>query len=161
MWYLYLFHQVTILFADLHAYLDNMKAPWDLLALRVQYYERAIKAMLKSIGVPLEKLKFVKGSDYQLSKWEQPFTPVVWFTVFLVINNSQWNLLYSSWTIKLNNLIMLSSKCLLYLEILFSINHIFKIFQIQSESDLNCWFWPLSLCDVLYKCTLLQHGISQ
>lgn len=60
--------EVTILFADLHAYLDNMKAPWDLLALRVQYYERAIKAMLKSIGVPLEKLKFVKGSDYQLSK---------------------------------------------------------------------------------------------
>jgi len=25
---------VTILFADLHAYLDNMKAPWELLALR-------------------------------------------------------------------------------------------------------------------------------
>ena len=24
--------------------------------------------MLKSIGVPLEKLKFVKGTDYQLSK---------------------------------------------------------------------------------------------
>lgn len=31
--------QVTILFADLHAYLDNMKAPWELLALRTQYYE--------------------------------------------------------------------------------------------------------------------------
>ena len=60
--------QVTILFADLHAYLDNMKAPWELLSLRVQYYARVIKAMLKSIGVPLEKLKFVKGSDYQLSK---------------------------------------------------------------------------------------------
>ncbi|XP_022290160.2 tyrosine--tRNA ligase, cytoplasmic-like [Crassostrea virginica] len=60
--------EVTILFADLHAYLDNMKAPWELLSLRVQYYERVIKAMLKSIGVPLEKLKFVKGSDYQLSK---------------------------------------------------------------------------------------------
>ena len=26
--------EVTILFADLHAYLDNMKAPWDLLRLR-------------------------------------------------------------------------------------------------------------------------------
>ena len=52
----------------MHAYLDNMKAPWELLSLRVQYYERVIKAMLKSIGVPLEKLKFVKGSDYQLSK---------------------------------------------------------------------------------------------
>lgn len=60
--------EVTILFADLHAYLDNMKAPWELLALRTQYYEAAIKAMLTSIGVPLEKLKFVRGTEYQLSK---------------------------------------------------------------------------------------------
>ncbi|EFA03247.1 Tyrosine--tRNA ligase, cytoplasmic-like Protein [Tribolium castaneum] len=60
--------EVTILFADLHAYLDNMKAPWELLALRVQYYEHTIKAMLKSIGVPLEKLRFEKGTNYQLSK---------------------------------------------------------------------------------------------
>ncbi|KAH6945840.1 hypothetical protein HPB50_010186 [Hyalomma asiaticum] len=60
--------EVTILFADLHAYLDNMKAPWGLLELRTQYYEHVIKAMMKSIGVPLEKLKFVKGSTYQLSK---------------------------------------------------------------------------------------------
>ncbi|CAH1800083.1 unnamed protein product [Owenia fusiformis] len=60
--------EVTILFADLHAYLDNMKAPWSLLEFRTQYYEHVIKSMLKSIGVPLEKLKFVKGTDYQLSK---------------------------------------------------------------------------------------------
>ncbi|CAH1117704.1 unnamed protein product [Phaedon cochleariae] len=60
--------EVTILFADLHAYLDNMKAPWDLLELRVQYYEHSIKAMLQSIGVSLEKLKFVKGTDYELSR---------------------------------------------------------------------------------------------
>ncbi|XP_013381619.1 tyrosine--tRNA ligase, cytoplasmic-like [Lingula anatina] len=60
--------EVTILFADLHAYLDNMKAPWDLLQLRTKYYEAAIKAMLKSIGVPLDNLKFVKGTEYQLSK---------------------------------------------------------------------------------------------
>lgn len=60
--------EVTILFADLHAFLDNMKAPWDLLAHRTVYYERVIKAMLKSIGVPLEKLKFVRGTDYQLSR---------------------------------------------------------------------------------------------
>ncbi|XP_029045342.1 tyrosine--tRNA ligase, cytoplasmic isoform X1 [Osmia bicornis bicornis] len=60
--------EVTILFADLHAYLDNMKAPWELLELRTQYYETVIKAMLKSIDVPLDKLKFVKGTDYQLSK---------------------------------------------------------------------------------------------
>ncbi|XP_051991289.1 tyrosine--tRNA ligase, cytoplasmic-like [Xyrauchen texanus] len=60
--------EVTILFADLHAYLDNMKAPWELLELRVKYYEQVIKAMLESIGVPLNKLKFVKGTDFQLSR---------------------------------------------------------------------------------------------
>ncbi|XP_030644899.1 tyrosine--tRNA ligase, cytoplasmic [Chanos chanos] len=60
--------EVTILFADLHAYLDNMKAPWELLELRTKYYEQIIKAMLESIGVPLEKLKFVKGTDFQLSR---------------------------------------------------------------------------------------------
>ncbi|CAF3831714.1 unnamed protein product [Rotaria sp. Silwood1] len=60
--------EVTILFADLHAYLDNMKAPWELLAHRTVYYEHIIKAMLKSIGVPLEKLKFIRGTDFQLSR---------------------------------------------------------------------------------------------
>ncbi|XP_065648187.1 tyrosine--tRNA ligase, cytoplasmic isoform X2 [Hydra vulgaris] len=60
--------EVTILFADLHAYLDNLKAPWELLKLRTEYYQAVIKAMLLSINVPLEKLKFVKGTDYQLSR---------------------------------------------------------------------------------------------
>ncbi|KAG5321859.1 SYYC protein, partial [Acromyrmex heyeri] len=60
--------EVTILFADLHAYLDNMKAPWELLELRTQYYEAIIKSILKSIDVPLDKLKFIKGTDFQLSK---------------------------------------------------------------------------------------------
>jgi len=59
---------VSILLADLHAYLDNMKTPWDLLVLRTKYYEELIKSMLRSIGVPLEKLKFVRGSDYQFTK---------------------------------------------------------------------------------------------
>jgi len=60
--------EVTVLFADLHAYLDNMKAPWELLKLRTEYYEASIKAMLTSIGVSLDKLRFVRGTDYQLSK---------------------------------------------------------------------------------------------
>ncbi|CAK9290734.1 unnamed protein product [Gordionus sp. m RMFG-2023] len=60
--------EVTILFADLHAYLDNLKAPWELLAHRATYYAFLIKEMLKSINVPVEKLKFIKGTDYQLSK---------------------------------------------------------------------------------------------
>jgi len=60
--------EVTILFADLHAYLDNMKAPWELLAKRTDYYEKVIQSALLSIGVSIEKLKFVRGSEYQLSK---------------------------------------------------------------------------------------------
>lgn len=59
---------VTILFADLHAYLDNMKAPWDLLKLRTSYYENIIKSMLKSINVPLGKLRFIRGTEYQLKE---------------------------------------------------------------------------------------------
>lgn len=59
---------VTILLADLHAYLDNMKAPWELLELRTKYYEAIIKAMLESINVPLDKLNFVQGTEFQLSK---------------------------------------------------------------------------------------------
>ena len=35
---------------------------------RTQYYEHVIKGMLESIGVPLDKLKFVRGTEYQLSK---------------------------------------------------------------------------------------------
>ena len=60
--------EVTILFADLHAYLDNMKAPWELLVKRTDYYEKIIKLALNSIGVPIEKLRFVRGTDYQLSR---------------------------------------------------------------------------------------------
>ncbi|KAL7676745.1 hypothetical protein ACOME3_002994 [Neoechinorhynchus agilis] len=60
--------EVKILLADLHGYLDNMKAPWKLLYLRTRYYEYIIKAMLKSIDVPIEKLKFIMGTEYQLSR---------------------------------------------------------------------------------------------
>jgi len=59
---------VTILFANLHAYLDNLKAPWELLQYRVEYYEEVIKAMLEAIDVPLDKLRFKRGTEYQLSR---------------------------------------------------------------------------------------------
>lgn len=59
---------VIILLADLHGFLDNQKAPWELLELRVKYYEVIIKSMLESIGVPIAKLEFVKGTSYQLSR---------------------------------------------------------------------------------------------
>ncbi|KAK2570825.1 Tyrosine--tRNA ligase [Acropora cervicornis] len=60
--------EVKVLLADLHAYLDNLKAPWELLEHRVKYYEEIIKAMLESINVPLDKLKFVRGTEFQLSR---------------------------------------------------------------------------------------------
>lgn len=60
--------EVTILFADMHAYLDNMKSSWELLDKRTKYYTFLIKEMFKLIGVPIEKLKFVKGTDFQLSE---------------------------------------------------------------------------------------------
>ena len=59
--------EVTILFADLHAYLDSMKSNWDQLKFRTLYYEELIKKTLTILGAPIENLKFVKGSDYQLS----------------------------------------------------------------------------------------------
>ena len=50
--------EVTVLFADLHAYLDNLKAPWSLLELRVEYYKKCIEgwwcvSSLNSLFLPL------------------------------------------------------------------------------------------------------------
>jgi len=59
---------VTILFADLHAFLDNMKTNWELLEARCVWYEFVIKKMLSLVDVPLDKLKFIRGTEYQLSK---------------------------------------------------------------------------------------------
>ena len=57
---------MTVLFANLHAYLDNMKSTWELLEFRTEYYRRVIKGMLRSLGIPIDKLKFVTGTDYEL-----------------------------------------------------------------------------------------------
>ena len=58
--------EVTILFADVHAYLDAMKTTWELLGLRTQYYEELIKQLLLVLNVDITKIKFVRGSSYQL-----------------------------------------------------------------------------------------------
>jgi tyrosyl-tRNA synthetase len=59
---------VKILLADIHGYLDNMKAPIDLVEYRAKYYERVIKSLLKAVGVDLARLEFVLGSSYQLNR---------------------------------------------------------------------------------------------
>lgn len=60
--------EVTVLLADLHAFLDNMKASLETVKYRAVYYEKVVKAILTSINVPVEKLKFVVGSSYQLTE---------------------------------------------------------------------------------------------
>ncbi|KAH8676611.1 tRNA synthetases class I-domain-containing protein [Tricladium varicosporioides] len=59
---------IKILLADLHGYLDNMKAPMALVEFRAKYYERTIKALLRAVGVDISRLEFVLGSSYQLSR---------------------------------------------------------------------------------------------
>ena len=59
---------VIILFADLHAYLDNMKTSWELLKVRTEYYEHIIKKTLELLDVDTTALKFVRGTEFQLSE---------------------------------------------------------------------------------------------
>jgi tyrosyl-tRNA synthetase len=59
---------VKILLADIHAFLDNMKAPLELVEYRAKYYEKVVKSTLKAVGVDISKLEFILGSSYQLNK---------------------------------------------------------------------------------------------
>ena len=60
--------RVKILLADIHGFLDNLKAPIELVKFRAEYYKFIVVALLKSINVPVEQLEFVLGSSYQLSE---------------------------------------------------------------------------------------------
>ncbi|KAF8635113.1 hypothetical protein AX15_000550 [Amanita polypyramis BW_CC] len=53
---------------DVHAFLDNLKAPLDLVAHRTTYYKYILTTVFTSLGIPTSKLRFVEGSSYQLSK---------------------------------------------------------------------------------------------
>ncbi|KAL3478002.1 tyrosine tRNA ligase [Aspergillus californicus] len=58
---------VVVLLADIHGFLDNLKAPLELVESRSKYYSKVITAILDAVGVPTEKLEFVLGSSYQKS----------------------------------------------------------------------------------------------
>ena len=58
----------TILLADIHAHLDDQKAPFDLLDHRVKYYKEIISAMIGALGIDTSNLEFRKGSDFELDK---------------------------------------------------------------------------------------------
>lgn len=58
--------KVKILFADLHAYLDE--SSWEKLEPRYLYYSNIIKAILKTLNVDIDSIEFHKGTDFQLKK---------------------------------------------------------------------------------------------
>lgn len=42
---------VKVLIADIHGYLDNMKAPFEIVEFRAKYYTKTIEGLLRAIGV--------------------------------------------------------------------------------------------------------------
>lgn len=59
--------RMKILLADVHAFLDAMKAPIELVEERAKYYKFCITSLLQAVQVPIDKLEFVMGSSYQYS----------------------------------------------------------------------------------------------
>ncbi len=60
--------RVKILLADIHAHLDNMKTPFELLDKRVEFYKTELNELYRAIGTDVSKIEFVKGSDFELDK---------------------------------------------------------------------------------------------
>ncbi len=57
--------EVTILFADIHAILDNLKTSPELVENRTNFYKFLITSLLEKLGVDMSKIKFVIGSYFQ------------------------------------------------------------------------------------------------
>lgn len=57
---------VQILIADLHAFLDCNKSDLDVVEFRTEYYIAMIKSVLTFLNVDTTKIKFVKGTSFQL-----------------------------------------------------------------------------------------------
>lgn len=72
---------ITILIADIHALLDNLKCPYEKIELRTKYYISMLKVMLERINVDVSKIEFVIGSSYQL-------TPEVTFDLLKLANTT-------------------------------------------------------------------------
>lgn len=58
----------TLKSLDVHAFLDNLKAPFELVAHRTKYYEFILRAVFESLSIPVSKLRFIQGSSYQLTR---------------------------------------------------------------------------------------------
>ncbi len=60
--------EFTFLIADLHAYLDDNKSPWELLDARFEVYKQSTMGILEAFGAPLERVNFVRGSDFEFER---------------------------------------------------------------------------------------------
>ncbi len=58
--------EVTILFADLHAFLDS-KTTLDALDARTEYYQIVITNILQTLDIDVSKLRFARGREFQLT----------------------------------------------------------------------------------------------
>ncbi len=59
--------RVKFLIADLHAYLDDKKTPWEKLDARSEYYKEAVSAVMEALGADTKRLEFVRGSELELN----------------------------------------------------------------------------------------------
>lgn len=60
--------EFTVLLADIHAHLDDLKSPFELLDARSEYYEECIRGMMDATGVDSEDLHFIQGSEFELEE---------------------------------------------------------------------------------------------
>lgn len=60
--------EITILLADIHAYLDSKKSNYEILSIRTDIHQKIIKMLLKYLDINTDKIKFVQGSSYQLNQ---------------------------------------------------------------------------------------------
>lgn len=60
--------KVKVLLADTHGFLDNLKAPIELIEQRAEFYKYVTQSLLRTVGVSLDQIEFVLGSDYQYSR---------------------------------------------------------------------------------------------
>lgn len=59
--------ECIILLADIHSVIDMRKTPPKLMELRCSYYEKTLTCLLEVCGADMSKIKFVRGSEFQLS----------------------------------------------------------------------------------------------
>jgi tyrosyl-tRNA synthetase len=60
--------EVSVLFADLHGFLDSNTSTWSKSQYKIKYYIKIIKLILSQLNAPTDKLNFIIGSEYQFMK---------------------------------------------------------------------------------------------